>query len=145
MGFILAITGKDTTIDLGVDIIRLVNVQHSTPNDSRAKSTDVTATMWITGKLLSTEDGSNNSDTLKLFEWSLVSSQSADAYRSVEVQVISQSQVFRRISFPNAFVIDYSERYTDSAGVGEFTLILRQRTDKLTDIKAESGQQIEDL
>lgn len=46
--------------------------------------------MWVTGKILFTD----NSDTLKLFEWAQVSAQSADAYRDVIVEVLSDDQVF---------------------------------------------------
>lgn len=136
MGFRLTVKGKET-IHYKEDIISFVNVQLSTPITSRAKSTDNAVTMWVTGKLLSTDIGSNNSDTLKLFQWSLVPAQSADAYRGVTVEVITASQTFRKISFPNAFVIDYSERYSDNTGVGEFTLILRQKADQIPLVKAE--------
>lgn len=140
MGFRLKIKGKGTTINLGIDMITSAHVQLSTPADSKAKSTNTAATMWVTGKLLSTKEGfSNNSDTLELFEWASVSAQSADAYRNVIVEVVSASQIFRKIHLPNAFVVDYAERYDDQAGVGEFALVLRQKADKIPDVKAENG------
>lgn len=51
-------------------------------------------------------------------------------------------QNFRKIHFPNAFVIDYSERYNDNAGVGEFAMTLRQKADKLPDVKSSGGQRL---
>ncbi|EIW18310.1 MULTISPECIES: hypothetical protein [Pelosinus] len=137
MGFRLTVKGKDT-IYLGENIIRLVNVQLSTPTDSKAKSTDVAATMWVTGKLLHTE-GPSNSDTLKLFEWAQVPAQSSEAYSDVIVEVVSSDKIFRKVYFPNAFVVDYSERYNDTAGVGEFSMTLRQKADRLLQVKAEGG------
>jgi len=138
MGFTLTVKGTET-INFGKDVIRTVNVQLSTPGDSKAKSTDTNDTMWITGKILSTTEGASNSDTLKLFEWAQVSAQSADAYRDVIVKVLSNDQVLRRIHFPNAFVIDYGERYSDSEGDGAFSMTLRQKADKLQDVKADGG------
>ena len=76
---------------------------------------------------------------MKLFDWPLVPAQSADAYRDVIVKVISASQTFREIHLPNAFIVDYSERYADNTGVGEFALILRQRADLIPLVKATSG------
>ncbi|MCC5468213.1 membrane-associated protease 1 [Pelosinus baikalensis] len=138
MGFTLTIKGQET-IYFSENMISSVHVQLSTPHDSKAKSTDHAATLWVTGKLLSTEIGASNSDTLKLFDWSLVPAQSADAYRDVIVKVISADQTFRKIHLPIAFIIDYSERYADNTGVGEFTLVLRQRADQIPLVKATSG------
>ncbi|VBB07786.1 Hypothetical protein LUCI_3051 [Lucifera butyrica] len=76
-------------------------------------------------------------ETLKLFKWSLVTAQNADSYRDVTVKVITADQDFRTIHFPNAFIIDYNERYFDSSGMGEFSLVLRQKADKFTDVQAE--------
>jgi len=79
--------------------------------------------MWVTEKILFTD----NSETLKLFKWSLIPAQSSDAYCSVTAEVITDSTVIREICLPNAFVIDYNERFSDNVGVGEFSLVLRQK------------------
>ncbi|MBU2701301.1 hypothetical protein Ga0466249_002415 [Sporomusaceae bacterium BoRhaA] len=139
MGFKLSVEGSDK-IKLGVDVIRSVHVEVGTPSDSRAKSTDVAATMWVTGKIISTE----STGTLKLFDWSLVPAQSSDAYRNVIVEVIANDLVVRRIPFSNAFVIDYNERFIDSTGVGEFALVLRQKADQLHQVKPTGGLALED-
>jgi hypothetical protein len=44
-----------------------------------------------------------------------------------------------------AFVIDYNERFSDSTGVGEFGLILRQKADKTPDVTAEVGLEIRSI
>lgn len=144
MGFTLSVKGQDATINLGTDVITSAHVDINTPLTSVAKSTNASATMWVTGKLTADTsgiDGNINSDTLKLFKWSLVSAQDADSYRDVTVEVITAGHIFRTIHFPNAFVVDYSERYNDSIGVGEFALTLRQRADKVSDVTpSENGQ-----
>lgn len=137
MGFTLTVKGKDT-IYFGKDIISSAHVDVSTPLNSMAKSSSAAATMWVTGKLFSTDMGSSNSDTVKLFDWSLVPAQSAEAYRDVTVEIILANETpFRTIDFPNAFVIDYSERYNTQMGIGEFTLILRQKADQLPQVKVQ--------
>ncbi|VBB08154.1 Hypothetical protein LUCI_3419 [Lucifera butyrica] len=138
MGFTLAVKGKDTEINLGEDIITSANIGVSTPNDSMAKSSSVAGTLFVTGKLTHNNmlDASDK-ETSKLLKWSLVTAQNADAYRDVTVQVNTADQNFRTIHFPNAFIIDYNERYSTSAGMGEFSLVLRQKADKFTDIQAE--------
>jgi hypothetical protein len=138
MGFKLTVKGNDN-IHFSVDVIRHVHVEVSTPSDSRAKSSDATVTMWVTGKILSTD----NSETLKLFKWSLVPAQSSDAYRRVIAEVITDSTVIREICLPNAFVIDYNERFSDNIGVGEFALVLRQKAEKILDVTPEGGLKLE--
>ncbi|WP_371367100.1 hypothetical protein SRRS_11980 [Sporomusa rhizae] len=142
MGFKLIVKGQDS-LSYGKEVITHVHVDVSTPSDSKAKSTDVAATMWVTGKLLS--PGSGSSDTLGLFNWALVPAQSADAYRDVTVEVETSGAIFRKIDFPNAFVVDYNERYTDTAGVGEFALVLRQKADRVPQVKADKGSSMGEL
>jgi len=139
MGFTLTIKGEDT-INFGVNMISSAHVSVGTPIDSMAKSTNIAVTVWVTGKLFSADGG--NSNTSKLFDWSLVPAQSADAYREVTVEVIHAKEApFRTIHLPNAFVVDYSERYNDDKGYGEFVMILKQRANKIPGVKTtEDGQ-----
>ncbi len=132
MGFTLTIKGEET-IHFTKEITS-IHVDINTPLDSRAKSSNASATMWVTGKLFAAEPEANGR-TLKLFDWALVPAESEKSYRSV-VAVIKTGGVDRKIQFPNAFVIDYNERHSDVVGAGEFRLILRQRADKIDDVKA---------
>ena len=52
MGFKLTITGQNTTIQLGEEVIKSVEVNTSTENSVLAK-TNIVATMSVNGKLLS--------------------------------------------------------------------------------------------
>ena len=63
----------------------------------------------------------------------------ADCYRKVSVEVISADQVIRKITFPNAFVVDYKEKFGDTEGVGTFKLAVRQKKDKLSAVTIEGG------
>ncbi|TVX95085.1 membrane-associated protease 1 [Cohnella terricola] len=129
MGFTLKVEGSET-IELGLDNIQTVTYDTDTPNDSNARSTDVGATLRITGKILTATDGDKSDDTMKLALWSLVPAEKADCYRKLTVEVISADQVVRQICFPNAFVVDYTETYGDTEGVGSFSLYVKQKKDK---------------
>lgn len=138
MGFRVTIAGGETIV-LGKDIIRNVQTSLSSPSDSRAKSTKDLASMLIMGSLY-TLDGGENTETIKLFEWSQAPAVNvAEAYRDVTVEVMTNNQIFRKIQLPNAFVVDYSENYSDKAGYGEFRLVIRQKSDKTDAVKVESG------
>jgi hypothetical protein len=43
------------------------------------------------------------------------------------------------VTYPQAFAIGYKESYDDVTGVGEFTLVARQKKDHLDQIQVEGG------
>ncbi|OPH46685.1 membrane-associated protease 1 [Paenibacillus ferrarius] len=138
MGFRLKVEGAET-IELGMDNIQTVVYETDTPDDSNARSTDVGAFMKITGKIITATDGESADDTMKLALWSLVPAEKADCYRKVTLEVIAADQVIRKIHFPNAFVVDYGERFGDTEGVGSFTLFIKQKKDKTEFTTIEGG------
>ncbi|NEW09806.1 membrane-associated protease 1 [Paenibacillus sp. SYP-B3998] len=138
MGFRLKVEGAET-IELGMDNIQTVSYDTDTPDDSNARSTDVGAFLKITGKIITATDGDSADDTMKLALWSLVPAEKADCYRKVTLEVIAADQVIRKIYFPNAFVVDYSERFGDTEGVGSFTIFIKQKKDKTEFTTIEGG------
>ncbi|MCE5285309.1 MAG: membrane-associated protease 1 [Pelosinus sp.] len=138
MGFNVKIEGNET-IDLKKASIKTVLFKTDTPDDSNARSTDLGVTITISGKILAAVGGDNTDDTMKMATWSLVPAEKADCYRKVTVEVIAADQMVRKFSFPNAFVVDYTENYGDTEGTGTFELIVKQKKDKLPDVKIEGG------
>ena len=49
------------------------------------------------------------------------------------------AEIVRQITLPNAFVIDYKEDFSDEAGTGVFTLLIKQKKDKMATLKFEGG------
>ena len=72
----------------------------------------------------------------------LVPAENSDCYRKVTVEVIAASQVVRKYSYPNAFVVDYKEDYGDVEGIGTFKLIMKQKKDKMAQVSVEGGYSI---
>lgn len=138
MGFKVKIEGAET-IDLSIESVETVKFSTDTPKDTNARSKDVGTTMAITGKILTAVDGDPFDSTRKMGTWSLVPAEKADCYRKVTVDVISADQVIRKITYPNAFVVDYREHYGDTEGIGTFELIVRQKKDKLNMVTIEGG------
>lgn len=68
--------------------------------------------------------------------------ENSDCYRKVTVEVIAASQVVRKYSYPNAFVVDYKEDYGDVEGIGTFKLIMKQKKDKMAQVSVEGGYSI---
>ncbi len=122
MGFKLKVEGP-SAIELGTTSIISVKFGADIPHDSNARSTDLGSTIEITGKILTALDGEAFDSTKQLGLWSLVPAEKADCYRKATIEVIAASQVVRKYTFPNAFVVDYREDYGDMEGVGTFRLI----------------------
>lgn len=138
MGLRLKIEGSES-INLKETSIMKVRFGADIPHDSNARSTDLGSTVEITGKILASVGGEAADDTSKIARWALVPAENSDCYRKVEIDVISASQVVRQISVPNAFVVDYKEDFADDAGTGVFTLLIKQKKDKMTALKFEGG------
>lgn len=138
MGFRLEIDGSGPVKLLERSITR-VEFESEIPVDSNARATDNGAALKIWGKLLFSLGGEEQDSTLNLAKWSLVPSESSDAYRNVKVTVISASQVVREITLPNAFVMEYSEELDDETGVGTFYLHAKQKKDKTDKTAVEGG------
>ena len=141
MGFTLKVEGN-TTIELGTTSITGVNVSTDIPQDSNARSTDLGSTITVTGKILTAVDGDPFDATRQLGLWALVPAENSDCYRKVTVEVIAASQVVRKYSYPNAFVVDYKEDYGDVEGIGTFKLIMKQKKDKMAQVSVEGGYSI---
>lgn len=138
MGFKVKIEGAET-IDLSIESVETVKYATDTPEDTNARSKDVGSTMVISGKILTAVDGDPFDNTRKMGTWSLVPAEKADCYRKVTVEVISADQIIRKITYPNAFVIDYKETFGDTEGIGTFELVVRQKKDKLSTVTIEGG------
>ena len=138
MGFRVKVEGAES-IDLNIESVETVEFKTDTPDDSNARSTDLGTSLIITGKILTPVGGEAADNTIKLAQWSLVPAEKADCYRSVQVDVISASQVVRQVTLPNAFVVDYEENYGDVEGVGTFKLYVKQKKDKTALVKFEGG------
>lgn len=139
MGFIVKVESAAETINLSLESVETVEFSTDTPKDSNARSTDLGATLKVTGKILTAVDGDPADSTVNLSLWSMVPVEKADCYRKVTVDVISAGQVVRQMVLPNAFVVDYEETYGDTEGVGTFVLTMKQKKDKLAKIELNGG------
>jgi hypothetical protein len=96
-----------------------------TPNDSNSRMNDVGNSMEIIGRVGTGEP------TCELYSWSLLPTNGSSVYRNVDVEIIgAKGEVFRKVTFPHAFVVDYSESYATSNGEGTFYMLLKQKKDK---------------
>ena len=127
------------SFEVAKERVQKVKFRTDIPLDSNARTKDVGCTLEISGKILVATDGDPFDSTLQLGKWSMVPAEDAAAYRQVEVEIISAGVVERKYSFPRAFVIDYKEDFSNSDGTGVFTIVIKQKKDKLDTIQIEGG------
>ena len=138
MGVRLSIEGSES-VKLKETSITGIKFGADIPHDSNARSTDLGSTVWIEGKILAAVNGEAADDTSKIAKWFLVAAEKADCYRKVQIDVVSSSQIVRQITFPNAFVLEAKEDFTDETGAGTFRLLIKQKKDKMAGLKFEGG------
>ena len=137
--FRLNVKGQNEEILLDKESILDVRYISETPDDSNARATDLSVILEIKGKILAAAGGDTEDDTRKVAKWSLVPSESSDAYRQASLEIISAGQMVRKIDMTNVFVVDYIEEYGNQAGTGTFTLKIKQKKEKVKEVAIEGG------
>lgn len=127
------------SFEIAKDCVKKVRFQTDIPYDSNARTKDVGSTIEITGKILVATDGDPFDSTKQLALWSMVPAEEAAAYRQVTVEIINAGIIERKYTFPRSFVVDYRENFGNTDGIGEFTMKIKQKKDKLDAIAVEGG------
>ena len=137
----LHFSSAEPEITLEDESTRQITFKVEIPQDSRARTKDIGVTMIVKGKILpDTESAGNAADsTAKLLEWSNVTAEKKEAYRSITVKVQSCGVTTRQYELPNAFIVDYDETFENAEGIGEFTLVLKQMKNKIAAVKVTGG------
>ncbi|MFR4350224.1 MAG: membrane-associated protease 1 [Roseburia sp.] len=138
MSLRVTVSGADS-FEIAKDCVQKVKFKTDIPLDSNARTKDVGSTLEISGKILVATDGDPFDSTRQLALWSMVPAEDSSAYRQVTVEVLSAGIVERKYSFPRAFVVDYKENYGNTDGIGQFTIKIKQKKDKLDTIAVEGG------
>lgn len=100
--------------------IEHVSFSTETTNDYNSRHTNPRNSMIITGKIDTDEK------TAGLYKWALLPGSNPECYKEITVEQYQKELLVRKVSFNKAFVVDYSENYSNSTGVGTFTLYIRQ-------------------
>lgn len=138
MSLRVTIEGQES-FEIAKECVKKVIYKTDIPLDSNARTKDVGSTLEISGKILTATDGDPFDSTRQLGLWSMVPAENAASYRKVTIEVINAGLVERKYYFSNAFVVNYKEDFGNTDGVGIFTLVVKQKKDKLVDITIDGG------
>ena len=139
MSLRVTVSGGGGDFEIAKECVRSVRMTTDIPLNSDARTKDVGSTLILKGKILSAVDGDPFDSTRQMALWSAVPAEKAACYRNVTVEVIQGGIMERKYTFPNAFVVDYQEHFGDVEGTGTFTLMLKQKKDKLNNVALEGG------
>jgi len=110
-----------------------VDFDSTTPGDSEARSSTITNTITITGRIsYDSEKAFMKESTKKIAAWSMLKPDSADTYKTVTVE-FDHTGVKRTYELSHAFVVSFHEKFKDQNGF--FTLVVRQKKDRLDGAK----------
>lgn len=136
MSFRVTVEGQKT-FEIAKECVKKVVYHTDIPEDSDARTKDVGSTLIISGKILTATDGDPFDSTRELDLWSMVPAENANCYRKVTVEIIVAGIVERKYCFPNAFVVNQKENFGNTDGVGTFTLTIKQKKDKISNVTIE--------
>lgn len=115
--------------------IQAVCFQVDTPNDYSDRRTTPKNSMIITGNIDTDES------TSVLYKWALLPATNQECYKEITVEQYHSEQLLRKVCFSKAFVVDYSESYSNHSGTGIFTIYLRQLIGKEIECIGQTNQQ----
>ena len=136
--FTMTVTGAET-FTIPKECIESVIFTTNIPKDCAACCSDVSKTLIIKGIILAALDCDPLDSTLQIALWSAVPSGLVDSYRSVKLTHIQNGIAVREYTFPNAFIVDYSEDFDNEEGEGAFTLTIKQKKDQIEHIAVNGG------
>jgi hypothetical protein len=100
--------------------IESVQFNVSTPSDyiftSRCNNKNL---IKVTGNI-DTEES-----TVVLYEWALLPATNPECYKEMIIEHYKEEKLLRKVTFSKAFVVKYSESYSNDKGVGTFTLYIK--------------------
>lgn len=138
MSLIVKVDGQQS-FEVSKECVKKVKFQTEIPLDSNARTKDVGCALEISGKILVATDGDPFDSTRQLALWSMVPAENAAAYRQVTVEIVEAGVVERKYTFPRAFVIDYKEDFGNTDGTGVFSIVIKQKKDKLDLVTVDGG------
>ena len=125
--------------DLPRENVTSFNTNTETPRTNDGRGTDTAVTLCVTGQIRSVAEGSPVKDeTINLARWA-TEYEDAKAYSSATATAVSAGQVLRRVVYPYAFVVGYSEKFSIKEGVGTYNLVVRQKKDLLDQVVNTGG------
>ena len=77
--------------------------------------------------------------TIVLYEWALLPATNPNCYKEITVEQYKSEKLLRKVTFSKAFVVKYSESYSNDEGVGTFTLYIKPLFGQDVEVTSEAS------
>jgi hypothetical protein len=117
-----------------VETLVFENTSSDNPN---ARARDTYQTISVTGRVRA--DSVIKDETIGSVKWALVPAALPTAYQKITAMAVAAGQTTRKYEFTQGFVVSYEEEFSDRAGVGAFSIKIRQKKDQLDQVLVSGG------
>jgi hypothetical protein len=138
MAYTLKAEGANS-FNLTDETVETLKFENTSSDDSDAKAKDTYQTISATGRIRSAADGDLKDGTIAAAKWALVAAALPTAYQKITATAVAAGQTTRKYEFTQGFVVRYTEKFSDQAGVGTFAIKIRQKKDQLDQVKVSGG------
>lgn len=113
------------------ECIENVTFNVDAPKEYNSWNTNVRKSIRITGKIDTDES------TISLYNWSLLPGTNKDCYKEITVEEYRKELLVRKVHFSKAFVVNYSENYSNDSGTGTFSIYVKQLYNKEIEVTSD--------
>lgn len=138
MSLKVTVEGQES-FEIAKECVTKVVYRTDIPLDSDARSKDMGSSLEISGKILASTEGDAADSTRQLDLWAMIPAEDVNCYRKITIEILSAGIVERKYCFPHAFVVKQAENFGNTDGTGTFTLAVKQKKDKMSEISIEGG------
>lgn len=113
------------SVELSADEVTSVKFISDSPNDANARSSELTLSAVVEGKILF--DALTEVQSDKLAAWAVKDHEDESEYATVEITCIgAEASVARRVTLTSAFLAEYNESFRGNSSVGRFKAVFKQ-------------------
>lgn len=113
------------SVELSADEVTGVKFISDSPNDANARSSELTLSATIEGKIL--YDALTEVQSDQLAAWAVKDHENESDYATVEISCIgAAATVARKVTLTHAFLAAYNESFNGNRSVGKFKAVFKQ-------------------
>ncbi len=124
MKYEVKVTGP-ASVNLSSDEVTAVSFLSDSPDDSNARSSELTLSATVEGKILYDALSEVQSDQMAI--WAVKDHENESDYATVEISCTgADSSVARKVTLTSAFLASYTESFDGNSSIGRFKAVFKQ-------------------
>lgn len=113
------------SVELSADEVTGIKFSSDSPDDANARSSELTLSATVEGKILYDALSAVQSDLLAA--WAVKDHETESDYATVEITCIgANASVARKVTLTSAFLAAYNESFNGNSSIGRFKAVFKQ-------------------